>query len=211
MRVICAFTKNMRVICLLVVIHDLNENKKASNILSLWYNISLWQCLIGLICFFHSFCGTIVNFWTLGRVAVHQWRLLIPLWILNLWQCVLVCILSAIRRYPIPPFDFSVKGVTSISSDVHKYGLAPKGTSVVLYRNHEIRKVNITVHICLDLFTRSNSNISLSVWLALTSLDIMNEFSINLLLVSSSFQNKMKLLTFMCTPFISSFPLWKDT
>lgn len=26
--------------------------------------------------------------------------------------------------------------------DVHKYGLAPKGTSVVLYRNHEIRKVS---------------------------------------------------------------------
>ncbi|CAJ1839172.1 unnamed protein product [Sphenostylis stenocarpa] len=42
--------------------------------------------------------------------------------------------------YPIPPFDFSVKGVSSISADVHKYGLAPKGTSVVLYRNHEIRK-----------------------------------------------------------------------
>ncbi|KAL9297412.1 hypothetical protein ACSQ67_023308 [Phaseolus vulgaris] len=42
--------------------------------------------------------------------------------------------------YPIPPFDFSVKGVSSISVDVHKYGLAPKGTSVVLYRNHEIRK-----------------------------------------------------------------------
>ncbi|XP_078434490.1 dihydrosphingosine phosphate lyase [Wolffia australiana] len=42
--------------------------------------------------------------------------------------------------YSIPPFDFSVKGVTSISADVHKYGLAPKGTSVVLYRDHEIRK-----------------------------------------------------------------------
>ncbi|XP_073302957.1 sphingosine-1-phosphate lyase [Primulina huaijiensis] len=42
--------------------------------------------------------------------------------------------------YPIPPFDFSVQGVTSISVDVHKYGLAPKGTSVVLYRNHDIRK-----------------------------------------------------------------------
>lgn len=42
--------------------------------------------------------------------------------------------------YPIPPFDFSVQGVTSISVDVHKYGLAPKGTSIVLYRNHEIRK-----------------------------------------------------------------------
>ena len=44
-------------------------------------------------------------------------------------------------RYQIPPFDFSVKGVTSISIDVHKYGLGPKGTSVVLYRNHELRKV----------------------------------------------------------------------
>ncbi|XP_024531540.1 sphingosine-1-phosphate lyase isoform X1 [Selaginella moellendorffii] len=43
--------------------------------------------------------------------------------------------------YSIPPFDFSVPGVTSISIDVHKYGLAPKGTSVVLYRNHEIRRV----------------------------------------------------------------------
>ncbi|XP_042431426.1 sphingosine-1-phosphate lyase-like isoform X1 [Zingiber officinale] len=42
--------------------------------------------------------------------------------------------------YPIPPFDFTVKGVTSISTDVHKYGLGPKGTSVVLYRNREIRK-----------------------------------------------------------------------
>lgn len=42
--------------------------------------------------------------------------------------------------YPVPPFDFSVRGVTSISVDVHKYGLAPKGTSVVLYKNHDIRK-----------------------------------------------------------------------
>ncbi|XP_047321574.1 sphingosine-1-phosphate lyase isoform X2 [Impatiens glandulifera] len=42
--------------------------------------------------------------------------------------------------YPIPLFDFTVQGVTSMSVDVHKYGLAPKGTSVVLYKNHEIRK-----------------------------------------------------------------------
>ncbi|KAG9150643.1 hypothetical protein Leryth_008110 [Lithospermum erythrorhizon] len=42
--------------------------------------------------------------------------------------------------YPVPPFDFSVQGVTSISVDVHKYGLAPKGTSVVLYRHHQLRK-----------------------------------------------------------------------
>lgn len=37
--------------------------------------------------------------------------------------------------YDFPDFDFSVDGVTSISMDTHKYGYAPKGTSVVLYRN----------------------------------------------------------------------------
>lgn len=35
--------------------------------------------------------------------------------------------------YPIAPFDFSVDGVTSISADTHKYGFAPKGSSVILY------------------------------------------------------------------------------
>ncbi|KAG6425513.1 hypothetical protein SASPL_115954 [Salvia splendens] len=38
------------------------------------------------------------------------------------------------------PFARKLGGVTSISVDVHKYGLAPKGTSVVLYRDHDIRK-----------------------------------------------------------------------
>ncbi len=37
--------------------------------------------------------------------------------------------------YNFQDFDFSVEGVTSISMDTHKYGFAPKGTSVVLYRN----------------------------------------------------------------------------
>ena len=32
-------------------------------------------------------------------------------------------------------WDFRVPGVTSISADMHKYGFAPKGCSVVLYRN----------------------------------------------------------------------------
>ncbi|XP_078387059.1 sphingosine-1-phosphate lyase 1 isoform X2 [Cetorhinus maximus] len=35
--------------------------------------------------------------------------------------------------YSLLPFDFRVKGVTSISADTHKYGYAPKGSSVVLY------------------------------------------------------------------------------
>ncbi|MGD8607430.1 MAG: aminotransferase class V-fold PLP-dependent enzyme [Myxococcales bacterium] len=41
--------------------------------------------------------------------------------------------------YPVPPFDFRLPGVTSMSVDTHKYGYAAKGTSVVLYRNHELR------------------------------------------------------------------------
>lgn len=41
--------------------------------------------------------------------------------------------------YPVPQFDFRLPGVTSISADTHKYGCAPKGTSVVLYRNAELR------------------------------------------------------------------------
>lgn len=41
--------------------------------------------------------------------------------------------------YEVPPFDFSVEGVTSISADIHKYGYGPRGTSVVLYKDSELR------------------------------------------------------------------------
>ena len=34
-----------------------------------------------------------------------------------------------------PPWDFRVDGVTEISADIHKYGYAPKGASVVLHRD----------------------------------------------------------------------------
>ena len=40
----------------------------------------------------------------------------------------------------IPRFDFRVPGVTSISTDTHKYGYALKGTSVLLYRDAQLRK-----------------------------------------------------------------------
>ena len=41
--------------------------------------------------------------------------------------------------YDVPPFDFELPGVTSMSADTHKYGYAPKGTSVLLYRGLDIR------------------------------------------------------------------------
>ena len=34
----------------------------------------------------------------------------------------------------IPPFDFRVPGVTSMSADLHKYGYAAKGASTIMYR-----------------------------------------------------------------------------
>jgi sphinganine-1-phosphate aldolase len=38
---------------------------------------------------------------------------------------------------PVPPWDLSVPGVTSLSADVHKYGWAFKGVSVLLHRDPE--------------------------------------------------------------------------
>ncbi len=37
--------------------------------------------------------------------------------------------------YDIPPYDFRLPGVTQMSCDVHKYGYATKGASVILHRN----------------------------------------------------------------------------
>jgi glutamate/tyrosine decarboxylase-like PLP-dependent enzyme len=42
--------------------------------------------------------------------------------------------------YPVPRFHFELPGVTSMSADTHKFGYAPKGTSVVLYRGVELRR-----------------------------------------------------------------------
>lgn len=42
--------------------------------------------------------------------------------------------------YAVPPFDFRLPGVTSMSADTHKYGYAAKGTSVVLYRGAALRR-----------------------------------------------------------------------
>ena len=46
---------------------------------------------------------------------------------------------AEVLGYPVPSFDFRLPGVTSISADTHKFGYAAKGTSVILYRNPELR------------------------------------------------------------------------
>jgi len=40
----------------------------------------------------------------------------------------------------VPPWDFRVPGVTTISADIHKLGYAPKGASVILHRSRELRR-----------------------------------------------------------------------
>ena len=41
--------------------------------------------------------------------------------------------------YDVPPFDFRVPGVASISADTHKYGYSFKGTSTLLFRDKAFR------------------------------------------------------------------------
>ncbi|KAI8872498.1 PLP-dependent transferase [Ramicandelaber brevisporus] len=40
----------------------------------------------------------------------------------------------------LPLFDFRVPGVTAVSCDTHKYGFAPKGSSVIMYSSNKLRR-----------------------------------------------------------------------
>jgi len=64
-------------------------------------------------------------------------------------SCVGGFMLPFIRKlgYEVPPFDFSVPGVTSMSADLHKFGYAAKPASVVLYRTPELRREQMFVAI----------------------------------------------------------------
>ncbi len=47
---------------------------------------------------------------------------------------------------PLPPWDYRVPGVTSISADLHKYGFASKGASTLTYRNLDLLKHQMFVY-----------------------------------------------------------------
>ncbi|XP_077561332.1 sphingosine-1-phosphate lyase-like [Haemaphysalis longicornis] len=47
--------------------------------------------------------------------------------------------------FSVPPFDFRLPGVTSISADTHKYGFTPKGSSVVLYQSRKYHHYQFSV------------------------------------------------------------------
>lgn len=70
--------------------------------------------------------------------------------LLHVDACIGGFILPYFRRLGarVPAFDLSVPGVTSISMDLHKYGYAPKGASVVVYRDAALRRHQI--YACAD-------------------------------------------------------------
>jgi sphinganine-1-phosphate aldolase len=107
---------------------DLNKVKKAIN--------KNTACIVGSCPNFpHSVMDNIEG---LNEIAV---KYKVPLHV----DCCLGGFLVAFysrANIKIPKFDFSLPGVTSISADLHKYGLCPKGISLLMYSKHEYRKYN---------------------------------------------------------------------
>lgn len=48
--------------------------------------------------------------------------------------------------HEVPPWDFRVPGVTSISADLHKYAYTAKGASTITYRTRALRRHQYFVH-----------------------------------------------------------------
>lgn len=84
----------------------------------------------------HYYQGVIDPIPALGELALAH-----DLW-LHVDGCMGGIIAPFVRKlgFPVPDYDFRVPGVTSMSADLHKYGSAPKGVSVILYRDAALQK-----------------------------------------------------------------------
>ena len=58
---------------------------------------------------------------------------------------------------PVPDFDLSVPGVTSLSVDLHKYAYCPKGTSVLLHASADLRRTQFFASAAWPGYTMLNS------------------------------------------------------
>lgn len=69
--------------------------------------------------------------------------------------------LSFLRKmgYDVPPFDWSVEGITSISTDLHKFGYCPKQASVVMYRCKDLRRFQIYTSTRTTCYTLINPTV----------------------------------------------------
>jgi glutamate/tyrosine decarboxylase-like PLP-dependent enzyme len=79
--------------------------------------------------------GVIDGITALGELALKK-----GLW-LHVDACVGGFLSPFVRRlgYSLPPYDFSVEGVRSMSADLHKYGFTAKGASVLLLKSASLR------------------------------------------------------------------------
>ena len=59
----------------------------------------------------------------------------------------------------VPPFDLSVPGVTSLSVDLHKYAYCPKGTSVLLHADADLRRPQFFANASWPGYTMLNSTL----------------------------------------------------
>lgn len=92
-------------------------------------------CLVGSATNFPH--GIIDDIQELGKLAVQNKLLL------HVDGCLggfLTCFFSEFNK-DWAPLDFKVPGVTSISCDIHKYGMTQKGVSVLLLKNKKIRNL----------------------------------------------------------------------
>lgn len=68
----------------------------------------------------------------------------------GLWLHVDACVGGFLSPYvkrlghPVPDWDFAVPGVTSLSADLHKHGMAAKGASLMLLRSRELKEKHQT-------------------------------------------------------------------
>ncbi len=94
----------------------------------------------------------------LGKIALQH-----GLW-LHCDACVGGVLIPYFRRLgaSIPPCDLSVPGVSSLSMDLHKYGYTPKGASVILYRNRDLRRFQLFACASWPGYTMVNSTVQSS-------------------------------------------------
>ena len=78
--------------------------------------------------------GTIDPIAAMGEVAQHRG---VPM---HVDACVggMILPFMAMNGVALPPWDYRVPGVTSVSADLHKYGYAAKGASTLTYRRPEL-------------------------------------------------------------------------
>ncbi len=135
-----AFHKACHYLQLKTVVIPLDENSQA-NMTEMWSAIN--KNTIMLVGSAPSYPHGIIDpIEKMSTLAIEKKLLL------HVDACIGGFLLPFIKKlgYTIPAFDFSLPGVTSISADIHKYGYAAKGASIILYKDALLRRHQFYVY-----------------------------------------------------------------